>query len=275
MDERMTILVVSYDGYSDMWPGFFTCLRKYWPDCPYEVVLANNEKACPDSSARVVNCGAAAQWSTRTRMALDKINTRYVCFLLEDFYISESVDKQRIRQALDFMEEERINYYKLLSFSKIRTDVYPKGTGLQILPAGLPYGISLLAAIWEKDFFLSMIGEEDYNPWLFEARRIEEAEKEVDKNRIVGVYDSTNPLKICHMAVQGKYLPRSVDLMRKQGIEIDTANRPVLRGKEYSRYMIKKWGTKMAARFPIIKRIAVRMGFESVSSRNLRQHKDQ
>ncbi len=271
MDKKeLTILVVSYDGYSDMWPGFFACFRKYWPDCPYELVLANNQKQCPDPDVRVVNCGETAQWSTRTRTALEQIRTKYVCFLLEDFFLSGQVSTAYMEQALELMRTEKIDYYKLLSFSRINTPSYEKNPALRIIPADLPYGVSLLAAIWEREHFLSLIGDGDYNPWLFEARRIEEAKLAPRNNdTMVGVFDPANPLHICHMAVQGKYLPDAVRKMRGLGVDVDTRSRPVMAGKEYLKYRMKKLGASLAGKSPFIKKIALKLGFESVSDRSL------
>ena len=40
----LSIVVVSYDGYSDLWEDFFALKNKYWTDCPYPTYLANNIK---------------------------------------------------------------------------------------------------------------------------------------------------------------------------------------------------------------------------------------
>ena len=42
----LTVLIDSFDGYSDLWPTFFAAFSKHWPTCPYPVrlVLSANEK---------------------------------------------------------------------------------------------------------------------------------------------------------------------------------------------------------------------------------------
>ena len=37
----LTILIVSYDGYMDMWPMFFKCMHDNWPDCPFVESMPN------------------------------------------------------------------------------------------------------------------------------------------------------------------------------------------------------------------------------------------
>lgn len=268
LNNNLTILVVSYDGYRDMWRYFFDCKKKYWHDCPYETILANNTADVKFDNVRVINCGKDAQWSDRTRIALENINTKYVCFLLEDLFFSKDIDTTKISEALDLMEEDDLKYYKLLSFSPIRTSNYKAESYLYCLPENLKYGISLQAAIWEKDFFLKKIGEESYNPWFFEAERNREARECWDSTDLVGVYDDRNILNICHMVVQGKYLPKSIKRMQKIGIEIDTKEREVMPMKEYIPYKIKYHLVLLANRIPLLHTLARVVGYQSVSMKN-------
>ena len=225
MDKNLTFLVVSYDGYSDMWDVFFECKEKFWKDCPYEFILANNTINYRREGVRVVNCGKNAQWSTRTRLGLEAINTPYVCFLLEDFFLSENIDNTLIEEAINLMKSDDIKYYKLLSLSKIKTSRYKNYSGLRVIPSDLKYGVSLLAAIWERKHFLEIIGPDDYNPWRFEIERNEETNNR--EGVIAGVYDERNILNICHMVVQGKYLPSAVRTMTKKNIKIPISTRGV------------------------------------------------
>lgn len=203
MNNRLTLLLVSYDGYGDMWPTFFECKERFWSNCPYPIVLSNNVRAFEAKGLRVINCGFDAQWSTRTRKALESIDTKYVMFLLEDLFISDVVETGDIESALDLMDKDGISYYKIMTFSKIKTPSYMGEEYLHIIPASMPYGISLQAAIWEKSFFLDMIGKGDYNPWVFEVERLEEEQNTTEPNKVVGVFDDRNMLNICHMVVQG------------------------------------------------------------------------
>lgn len=268
MYNDLTFLIVSYDGYADMWDAFFECKEKYWKDCPYEFVLSNNIIDYQRKNVRVINCGKDAQWSTRTRMGLEAISTKYVCFLLEDFFISEDVDNQKIERAVKAMKDNDINYYKLMSLSKINTPYFDRVNGLRTIPVNLKYGVSLLAAIWDRQHFLSLIGYEDYNPWKFEIDRNVDVDKSCDDKSLAGVYDERNILNICHMVVQGKYLPSAVSTMTKKGITIPTDRRGV-----HSVFFEKKNMLKDVL-FPVLRKskvadfVANIIGFETVTNKN-------
>lgn len=250
----LTILVVSYDGYADMWDNFFLCKEKYWPACPYNTVLANNSIPYKRDSVNVINCGNVAQWSSRTRKALQEIKTKYVCFVLEDFYFSAPINTKDFEEAIQLMEADNIKYYKLLSFTDIKTTEYRGFSHLQQIPDNFPYGISLMSAIWDREYFLEKIGECNYNPWKFEVDRLLE-EKGKTGDSMVGVYDNRNPLNICHMAVQGKYLPPAVKQMKKCGIKIDTTRRGVMSLWSYTIYSFKRWASQWTDQHPAAQKI--------------------
>ena len=264
----LTFLIVSYDGYSDLWDNFFECKEKFWKDCPYEFVLANNTKQYKRNNVRVINCGKDAQWSTRTRIGLKSIETKYICFLLEDFFISSVIDNKKIENAIHIMKNNDIYYYKLMSLSKISTSYYDKTNKLRTIPTNLKYGISLLAAIWEKEYFLKLIGQDDYNPWKFEIERNLEVDNAADNTSLAGVYDERNILNICRMIVQGKYLPSSIEIMKNRGIIVDLSMRGVhSKLFEYKNRMKDKI-------FPLFRKnrlamlVANYVGIETVTNKN-------
>lgn len=268
----LTILVVSYDGYSDLWNDFFKCKQYNWPDCPFETVLANNIKAYEKYNVKVINCGEYSQWSTRTRIALQKIKSKYVLFMLEDFFISSKVKTENILQALSLMEKEELLYYKLQTFSKINTPFFKNDKNLNIIPYDLKYGISLLAAIWDRNFFIQKVGTDDYNPWKFEAdRNAECGQNAIDGAKVKYVFDNRNILNICHMVVQGKFIPWSIKEMKRKGFEIDTSYRSILGVKDGLIYRFKLLGAPLARSNPFIWRFLNLIGVRTVEEKHRNQ----
>lgn len=268
MKNNLTILVVSYDGYRDMWNDFFNCKKLNWPDCPYETVLANNIDDFQYEGVRVINCGKDAQWSTRTRKALEAINTKYVCFMLEDFFISKKVETSIIEDVLKTMETNEIKYYKLLSLSKFTTPYFNKGKGERIIPANLRYGVSLMAAIWNKDYFMNVVGQEDYNPWKFEVDRNVEIQTAKSSDPICGIYNERNILQICHMVVQGKYIPNAVKRMKRHGYNVNVGERGCQSFSFMLLYSLKQILYPLYVKSKILKRIVELLGIETVSNKN-------
>ena len=223
---KMAVLVVSYDGYSDLWDDFFNLFEKYWSDIPYNIYLANNTKQYNRKNLKVINCGENAQWSTRVRTALENIDEKYVCMLLEDLFLSDNVNTSDIQNAVNLMETDGLKYYKLMTFSKIYTPIYKNIPYLHTIEETLEYGISLQAAIWEKDFLMNLVGDDDYNAWKFEADYHVGRTDKCDYKKCV--YDDRNVLNICHGVVQGKILRKAINDLKKIGYNLDTSKRDVM-----------------------------------------------
>lgn len=237
-DNDMTIIVVSTDSYSDLWPAFFKCKQQFWPNCRYKTILVTNVLIPSIPSVEVIACGADAQWSDRTRIALTQINTRYVCFMLEDFFISKQIDEQKIENAIRIMLDKSIKYYKLMSLTKFIGPQCKSYSYLQEITSIYPYGISLMPAIWDREFLLEKIGKDSYNPWKFEIDRLKE-EQSCKHNCTIGLFDSRNILNITHMVVQGQLLPPSVKRMKKIGIDGFDKQRKTMSWLSYRKYTTK------------------------------------
>ena len=101
MNTDCTVLVCSCDKYADLLGPFAALFRKFWPDCPFEMVLVTEtwgeDNLCFD---RVVACGPGMNWASRLVKALDEVSTPYVLMLCDDYYLSAKVDTAKILSRL-------------------------------------------------------------------------------------------------------------------------------------------------------------------------------
>ena len=60
MSERhqSAVLILSCDKYADIWTTFFAFFFKYWPDCPFTIYLASNEKQFEHDRVVTIRKGA-------------------------------------------------------------------------------------------------------------------------------------------------------------------------------------------------------------------------
>lgn len=242
MISDMAIVVVSYDGYSDLWDDYFNLLNKYWADRPYAVYLVNNTKQPNYQNVTVINCGANAQWSTRTRIALEHIKEKYICLLLEDYFTGAKIENETISEVMELIRHDDLRYYKLNNFSEVKTKSYKKLEYLLTIPEDLEYGISLQPAIWTRDYLLDLLGAGDYNAWKFELDRIKESSLGSDVDMLGCIYDKRNVLQICHGVAKGKYLPPAIKYFEKQNYHLNTSQRDVMTQREYTVFRIKGLG---------------------------------
>ena len=237
--DDVSILVVGFDGYIDVWNHFFKLMNKNWPDRP-KTYLASSELTPHFDNVEVIPAGPNSEWSLRAQTALNQIKTPYVILMLEDFFVSKPVDNNRVREALDLIKRDNIKFYQILV--QLIKQTWEKGksykghNNIRIIPQEKKYPLNLQAAIWNTSYLREVIGSGNYNAWQFEINQID---VHCNVERIDSLIDVTNILNITHTVVQSKYLRGAVKDLEKMGYSIDLSERPLLSKSEDFKYMLK------------------------------------
>lgn len=92
--DNISLLIIGYDPYIDVWDHYFELLNKYWPDRPC-TYLATNLVVPTYQNVNVIVCGEDCEWSSKVHKALKKIPTDYVVLLLEDFFTTRPVNGEK------------------------------------------------------------------------------------------------------------------------------------------------------------------------------------
>lgn len=177
-EQKLVMLVLSCDGYSDLWDDFFNLRDKYWADCPYKWYVVTESKDYQRDGVEVIKCGKEFNWAGRFRKAVQSVDAKYFGIYLEDYFITKKVDNSIVADLIDVMDHYRVTFLNT-------SDVFFNTIGMKekryfkehliIIPNDRIYGISTESAIWEKEYLLKKIGENDYSAWQFEIDRVNEA----------------------------------------------------------------------------------------------------
>lgn len=171
-----TVLVSSCDAYSDAWPPFFSILKTEWPDCPYPIVLCTDGLPYHMEGLDIATyglhpAGERVPWGQLLLEHLERINTEYVLFLLEDFYFEAPVDQKRIEQCLGWLEaDENIAMFSFIPTDprhNIRDGKYPSFEKRPKNPDA-PYVFNTQAAVWRRRRLMEFIRPHE-NPWEWEV----------------------------------------------------------------------------------------------------------
>ena len=168
----VTILVNSCDLYEDTWYPFFKLLHMQWPDCPYRMVLNTETKKydCPFLNVETVNSGTELSWTARLRYALNQIDSEFVLFFLEDFFLLEPVRTEAFAKALDIIKQNKD--VGLVHFTPTEKEMPEAKNNLENCFYELPVRKRTLrtrvaVSLFRKDYFLKLLyGDE--NPWQYE-----------------------------------------------------------------------------------------------------------
>ena len=264
--EKLSLLIIGYDPYIDVWNHCFELLNKYWTDRPITYLITNT--AVPNyPKVKVIPAGEDAEWSKKVQIALEHIKTDYVILFLEDFFITRTVDTKRISKLMDSIIKENIQYCKLLNESRIKGKIFASNKHWHIIDKSVEYGISLQPAIWNVNFLKEKVGKDNYNAWIFEYNQVKN--KGWNEKNIDCIADDSNPLEVTHAVVQSQYLRKAIRVFKKQNYIINTKNRKVMSMKDTFQYRLKNFANHILPKrcHRYFKPIGRLMGINFVSDR--------
>jgi hypothetical protein len=158
MNKDCTVLVCSCDKYADLLTPFSILWKKYWADCPFEMVLVTEssleENLCFD---RVVSCGKGLSWCERLIKALDSIETPYVIMLCDDYFLNSKVDTEQMQYRLEQARKYDAANLRLIPnpIPNARNSV-PVEDGLCEYRKDTAYCIATQAGIWNREFLRNL-----------------------------------------------------------------------------------------------------------------------
>jgi hypothetical protein len=231
---QVTILVNSTDSFRDCWNPFFKLFKNYWSNCPYKIVLNTDTKTfsypglnIESSQVSIERPEQRLSWSDCLIRCLDKIESKYILYLQEDYFLNTPVDTEMLDRFLTIMKEEDYSHIRIMELGG--SEPYEKETKYPLLwklPQKANYRIGLQAGLWKTErlrFYLQP-GE---SGWQFEragtlrAKKVEDSFycQNMDYFNRQGKY--IFPYKATGI-VKGKWFePAVVDLFQQHNIEVD------------------------------------------------------
>ena len=215
-NERLSVLISSCDKFSDLWNENIRLYRKNWKNNTCRTVLVTDAKRDWQSAeAELLSVDGENSFPLRIRCALERITTPYVLVTLDDYFLIDSVEDQKISYLLDRMQQEKIQYLSLYNRRVTNEKKYlPLET---LLPIDLQkkYALTLYPAIWDVEFLKKTIREE-LSPWLYEVSLTQTAisENANCQASLAGVFN------ILDVVRKGKVLHKARRYFKKNGIHI-------------------------------------------------------
>lgn len=153
----MKLIVLSCDKYEFCWEPFFRLLNKYYPNHP-ECFLVTETKKCPYCNTINVNSDI---WTKRFREALKQISDDQVMVLLDDFFVREPVDENRINSIV--LDENTAVYNFETNYRP--ADYFSNEWSIQ--KNNQVYLNSTQPSIWNRKILIERL-QKDESPWQWE-----------------------------------------------------------------------------------------------------------
>lgn len=196
--DKVTLLVQSTDSFSDCWTPFFTLLHKYWPSCPYRILLNTETKDFSASGFNVESTkalkiagGKWPTWSESLLLALNLVQTPLVLLILDDFFPSGPVDEIAIDTAVGKMLEHDYSHITLTEYGLQRPSLPSADPFLLSIKQNAKYRVSTSPALWKVASLVSYVRPKE-NAWQFEIFGSIRAKKRKDTFFAVNPHHAKN-----------------------------------------------------------------------------------
>jgi len=219
--EDCTILVASCDKYADLLPPFVTLFRKYWPDCPFRLVLVTESDPHVDGFDEVMACGPGLNWAERERRALRRLTTPYVMMLCDDYYLSAPVDTANVLRRFGQMRDFGAANLRLIPNPRpVPSNSRPFAGGLFEYRKNSAYCVATQAGFWEIGF-LRRLAENKTSIWDFERY----GSFEVGDEKRPLLVTPTKEFPFLDAVHKGCWETWGVECLKENGIDYDFSKR--------------------------------------------------
>ncbi len=169
------LIISSCDRFSDLWDAHVQLLKESWKDRPERIYLATDrstEKAY--EGIKIISAGEGTEITERMKAVLELVESDYIVFTLDDYFLTEPIYTSNIQRGIDFMENNRVDFLRLVPATKwyLRRENakpckgYP-GYFIRDISTG-NYKITLTPGIWRTDFMRKTVSRK-MNAWEYEV----------------------------------------------------------------------------------------------------------
>ena len=186
--KEMLVVVLTSNKYVHCMPGFSYLFNKFW-DAAQPVRVVRYDVRPPKMPGNFSNLAVGIQdkytWSSGLIKYLRSNHEgELILLMLEDYFISEPVDKERIVYYWELIRTDQRIAKIDLSGDRLKVGHTNWNDDLILSNNDAPFQTSLQAAIWRKDFLLQFLDPTE-NAWQFEKK----GTKRMVRDRQAGKFD--------------------------------------------------------------------------------------
>ena len=211
----MKLVVLSCDKNQDIFDAFHHCMEKYYPEHP-EIIYITETIKNPYYKT-IFSDIELDKWTKRIREALKQIDDEQILIMIDDFFIRQPVDVERIKYLSTQLKGNIATFCFEKSYDK--NDEETEVKGMKKRQHGAPYEVALNCGLWQKDKLIDILKGE-YTPWQVEGNQdncgydhyINSGDYIIDWG-----YVTWKPTGI----FKGKWCKNIIPFFEKEGIKID------------------------------------------------------
>lgn len=163
---NLSTLIGSCDLYTPLLKPFQICFNKYWDINSKNIIITETIDVPNYTNTNFNIVKSTGNWGSRMLKGLDLIDTDYVFFILDDYFLQYKHPKNTIENYINLMEKHNLDRLQISpsGYQKYTNNVIENITEFSNQSN---YLISLQPSIWRKEFIYKTLNP-SYNPWEYE-----------------------------------------------------------------------------------------------------------
>jgi hypothetical protein len=265
MKNEIAVLVVSCDKYKDTWLPFFDLLSNHWRGLDINVYLGNNFEnftyIINNRNVKVINIGTDLAWTNNYKKMLNLIKEDYIITFLDDFFIVNEINNDHIKDLFKIVKKENIDCLTLSNYKQGKGK-YKSYADLKEIYYDQEYIVNSGVNIWKKEVLKTFL-KSNYSAWEFEIRNSYEINNRLSPFEFNFVSIKKPVFKILNGVIMGKWVPKTINFLKRKGYSFDTSKRNKLTFKEANFESLKGFIRSMMPKRlrKFIKIILIKLGF--------------
>jgi hypothetical protein len=227
---NLTIFINTSDTFEDCWDPFFKLFKMYWPHCNYSIILNTEIKDYSYEDLKI-KCAKVAKgeskrltWSECLMRALDKIDSKYILYLQEDYFLESPVKSDTLISLINEMEAKAI--CSIVLSGGVGPWNSMDSSLICEVDKSAKWRLSLQAGLWKKTTLRALLRKHE-NPWQLESygtrrtRNVKEKFCCVNRDNYIGEGKEVFPYKPTGI-VAGRWVREIVEpLFQKNNIKVN------------------------------------------------------
>jgi hypothetical protein len=165
---NLSVIINSCDKYEFIWNQFVKLFDKYW-DYNINVPIYFLTEDKPISHTNFISItNGKLNWTKSVKLALNQINTKYILWLQDDYFLRKTIYKNNLMDYLEFIQYYNVGRFGIHGDSNLYYLNKDSNSSYFRYRQNSLYTISLQASIWNKEFFQSCLHADEESPWQFE-----------------------------------------------------------------------------------------------------------
>lgn len=212
----VSFVVISCDRYQDLWEPFFSCMERYWPDCPFPTYLVTNEAPYERNGVSVIRIGPDRDYASNLIAVANAVPTPWLILWVEDALFTAPVDTRRLLSILDEALAAGAGYVKLTTDAPLSFD-NESGRRIGAVPRGVRYRSAVGTAFYRKDTLLSLLVP-GMSAW--DVDRSQKSNELAEPFMALTTHEAQRPvLPIINAVIKGEWYWPAIGFLRREGYE--------------------------------------------------------